>query len=107
MKKTARRLAGLVATATLALALPLASATPAQAATTTPMRCQTVASASQNPISSLLGLLGIVVGDVTAPVGLGCGPAVNGDPDVNFCATNFLFNGLIAVGRQPEGHVCP
>lgn len=107
MKKTARRLAGLVATATLALALPLVGAAPAQAATTTPMRCKTVASASQNAISSLLGLLGIVVGDVTAPVGLGCEPAVNGDPDVNLCATNIFFNGLITLGRQPEGHTCP
>ncbi|WP_306967363.1 hydrophobin family protein [Streptomyces afghaniensis] len=107
MKKTARRLVGLVATATLALALPLVCAAPAQAATTTPMRCKTVASASQNPISSLLGLLGIVVGDITAPVGLDCEPAVNGDPDVNLCATTVFFNGLVAVGRQPEGHACP
>ena len=62
--------------AALALA-SVAAATPAKRAecATGPIQCcNSVQSASSNPISSLLGLLGIVVGDITALVGLNCSP---------------------------------
>ncbi|KAF8915272.1 hydrophobin-251 [Mucidula mucida] len=36
--------------------------------------CNTVQSASDPSTSTLLGLLGIVLGDITAMVGLGCSP---------------------------------
>ncbi|KIJ43733.1 hypothetical protein M422DRAFT_252980 [Sphaerobolus stellatus SS14] len=38
------------------------------------MCCNTTQDATSSGISSLLGLLGIVVGDITGLVGLGCTP---------------------------------
>ncbi|KIJ29214.1 hypothetical protein M422DRAFT_235347 [Sphaerobolus stellatus SS14] len=100
------------------LALPvafglLAAAAPSpqsvsQCNTGTASCCNTVQSASSNPVSTLLGLLGIVVGDVTAMVGLGCTPitVIGVGSGVNcaqqpVCCTDNQFNGLINLGCSP------
>lgn len=72
---------------------------------TIPMSCSTVGTASDSNISILLGLLGIVVAPYSR-VGLNCTPVPNGDPRVNFCAQN-NYNGLLAIGQDPNGHTCP
>ncbi|KAF9005095.1 fungal hydrophobin-domain-containing protein [Cyathus striatus] len=60
-----------------------------------------------NPVTALLGLLGVVVGDITALVGLNCSPisviGVGGNSCTAqpVCCTNNSFNGLIALGCTP------
>lgn len=109
MKPTASagRLTGAVATAALALALPLAFAGPARAATTTPLQCQSVGAFNTLPGADILSqLLGVTPPAITAPAGLNCVPVPNGDPRVNLCATQNI-SGLLAWGQWPQGHTCP
>jgi hypothetical protein len=107
VKTNACRLASLLATAALALAVPVVGAGPARAATTTPVQCQTVGRATEGSAASLLGLLGIVIQDPTAVVGTQCTSVPNGDPRVNFCATQVTNGGLVTFGSPPEDHTCP
>ncbi|KAF4618942.1 hypothetical protein D9613_010138 [Agrocybe pediades] len=69
--------------------------------------CQSVQSASSQPAASLLGLLGVVVGDVTAQVGLTCNPITvigvsgNSCSAQPVCCENNSFNGIVALGCTP------
>ncbi|KIJ28123.1 hypothetical protein M422DRAFT_190150 [Sphaerobolus stellatus SS14] len=101
-----------------ALALPvafglLAVAAPSpqsvnQCNTGTTSCCNTVESATDSPVASLLGLLGIVLGDITGQIGLGCTPitVIGVGSGANcaqqpVCCTGNTFNGLINVGCTP------
>ncbi|MFG2134291.1 hydrophobin family protein [Streptomyces sp. NPDC048751] len=106
MKTTVRRLAGIVATAALALAVPLVGAAPAQAATTTPMDCNAIQDASSSPVQQLAGVLEAPLRSVNGSVGVRCTPVENGDARVDFCAKNDV-GGVLAVGQEPKGHTCP
>ncbi|KIJ35372.1 hypothetical protein M422DRAFT_180785, partial [Sphaerobolus stellatus SS14] len=70
--------------------------------------CNTVQSASNSAVSSLLDLLGIVVQDVTALVGLGCTPitVIGAGQGANcaqqpVCCSQTEFKGLINIGCSP------
>ncbi|EJD00318.1 hydrophobin 2 [Fomitiporia mediterranea MF3/22] len=69
--------------------------------------CQSVQPASSSAASTLLGLLGIVLQDLTVDVGLTCSPISViglGGNDCNaspVCCENNSFNGLIAIGCVP------
>ncbi|KIJ45439.1 hypothetical protein M422DRAFT_251214 [Sphaerobolus stellatus SS14] len=72
------------------------------------MCCNTTGATTSSSISSLLGLLGIVVGDITGLVGLGCTPisviGVSSGADCAqqpVCCTDNQFNGLINLGCTP------
>ncbi|KAH7912117.1 fungal hydrophobin-domain-containing protein [Hygrophoropsis aurantiaca] len=70
--------------------------------------CQSTTSATSSGIGSLLGLLGIVLGDVTGLLGLGCSPITaigtgtgavcNQEP---VCCTGNVYSGLINIGCSP------
>ncbi|KAK0476336.1 hydrophobin-251 [Armillaria novae-zelandiae] len=97
------------------LALPLlASATAvvprddgASCATGTTQCCDSVQSPSSNVVQTLLGLLGIPIGSVTANVGVTCSPisviGVGGTSCSNqvVCCENNSFNGVVALGCTP------
>ncbi|KAF9552928.1 hydrophobin-251 [Agrocybe pediades] len=69
--------------------------------------CNSVQTADSDPAPGLLGLLGIVLQDVTALVGLGCSPlsviGVGGNSCTAqpVCCINNSFHGLIAIGCTP------
>ncbi|KAI0645497.1 fungal hydrophobin [Trametes meyenii] len=94
-----------VAVAT-ALAFPILAA--AQSCSTGPIQCcNSVESANSQVAQSVLGSLGVVVGDVTALVGLGCSPisvvgvgasACSASP---VCCENNSFGSLISIGCVP------
>ncbi|KAF8875223.1 fungal hydrophobin [Infundibulicybe gibba] len=70
--------------------------------------CNSVQAVSgSSAVSGLLGLLGIVVQDVTALVGVTCSPitaigiAGNQCSAQPVCCTNNSFNGLVAIGCTP------
>ncbi|EIN08599.1 fungal hydrophobin [Punctularia strigosozonata HHB-11173 SS5] len=69
--------------------------------------CNSTQKASSAGMSDLLGLLGVVVSDVTALVGSNCSPisAVglggNSCSAAPVCCENNQFNGLIALGCVP------
>ncbi|PPQ87943.1 hypothetical protein CVT25_001128 [Psilocybe cyanescens] len=69
--------------------------------------CNSVQKADSNAVTALLGLLGIVLQDVTALVGLTCSPlsviGIGGSSCTAqpVCCTNNSFNGLIALGCTP------
>ncbi|KAI5118057.1 hypothetical protein M0805_005903 [Coniferiporia weirii] len=97
-----------VAVASLAV---LAVATPApqtsQCNTGALQCCQSVQSSSDSGVSSLLGLLGVVLGGVAVPIGVTCSPisviGVGGNSCTAnpVCCENNSFNGLIAIGCTP------
>ncbi|EJD00400.1 hydrophobin-251 [Fomitiporia mediterranea MF3/22] len=69
--------------------------------------CNSVQSADSPAVAGLLGLLGIVVQDVTAQVGVTCTPisvigvggnSCNAQP---VCCENNSFNGVVALGCTP------
>ncbi|KAH7919201.1 fungal hydrophobin [Leucogyrophana mollusca] len=70
--------------------------------------CNSVQEADSSAVTSLLGLLGIVLGDITGLVGLDCSPisaiglgsgaTCNQEP---VCCTNDEYNGLINLGCSP------
>ncbi|TEB20983.1 fungal hydrophobin [Coprinellus micaceus] len=92
-------------------ASPLPGGAPVPAASqcnTGPVQCcNSVQSASSNPVQALLGLLGIAVGDVDLLVGLTCSPiSIIGLPGNScsaqpVCCTNNNFNGVVALGCSP------
>ncbi|KAH9476556.1 Fruiting body protein SC1 [Psilocybe cubensis] len=69
--------------------------------------CNSVQAANSSGATSLLGPLGIVLGDVTALVGINCSPisvvgvvgnSCNTQP---VCCTDNSFNGLVSLGCTP------
>ncbi|KAF9064092.1 hydrophobin, partial [Rhodocollybia butyracea] len=83
---------------------------PASSCSTGPVQCcqsvQTAAQAATIPgIDVLLGLLGVVIGDVTGLVGLTCsGINVAGGGTCSaqaVCCTNNSVGGLISIGCAP------
>ncbi|OSD08038.1 fungal hydrophobin [Trametes coccinea BRFM310] len=97
------------------LALPLlAAATPVElearqtCSTGAIQCCSTVESASSVSGNFLLGLLGIVIGDITGLIGLNCSPlSVVGVGSGNACSANAVcctnnnVGGLISIGCLP------
>ncbi|KAK0215189.1 hydrophobin-251 [Armillaria nabsnona] len=96
------------------LALPLlASATAvvprggASCASGTVQCCDSVQSPTSSAVQTLLGQLGIPIGDVTANVGVTCSPisviGVGGTSCSNqaVCCQNNNFNGVVALGCTP------
>ncbi|KAH9848748.1 hydrophobin [Lenzites betulinus] len=91
----------------------LAAATPVPQASgscnTGPISCcQDVRSADDHSVATLLGLLGVVVHDLTASVGLQCSPisvigasSGNGCSATPVCCENNNVGGLISVGCVP------
>ncbi|CAA7261325.1 unnamed protein product [Cyclocybe aegerita] len=94
----------------LAIAASLAAATdlPASQCNTGGLQCcQSTGTASDPSIAKVLGLVGVVVQDVTAIVGLTCDPisviGVGGNSCTAqpVCCTNNSFKGLVALGCTP------
>ncbi|KAI0033489.1 fungal hydrophobin [Vararia minispora EC-137] len=94
----------LAALATVSVAIPTAHSAcnsgPAQC-------CNQVQPASSKSAGDALGLLSIVIQDLSIPVGVSCSP-VNvlgaGGPSCNqqtVCCENNSFNGLVALGCTP------
>ncbi|THU91476.1 fungal hydrophobin [Dendrothele bispora CBS 962.96] len=102
------RLATLATLATLAVATPTRRNEPASQCNTGPVQCcNSVQSADSKSVAGLLSLLGIVVQDVNALVGVTCSPisviGVGGDScSANpVCCENNSFNGIVAIGCVP------
>ncbi|KAF5326106.1 hypothetical protein D9611_000582 [Ephemerocybe angulata] len=81
---------------------------PASQCNTGPIQCcNSVQAANAPAVSTLLGLLGIVLQDVTALVGVTCSPisvigvAGNSCSAQPVCCTNNTFNGVVALGCSP------
>ncbi|KIJ28121.1 hypothetical protein M422DRAFT_270614 [Sphaerobolus stellatus SS14] len=96
------------AAAVLAAAAPSPNGGVSQCNTGSISCCNTVQSASSSAVTTLLGLLGIVLGDITGQVGLGCTPisVIGVGQGANcaqqpVCCTGNEFNGLINVGCTP------
>ena len=67
-----KKFAAVASLAVLAVATPTPDA--GQCNTNNIQCCQSVQSSSDNLVSTLLGLLGIVLGGVDVPIGLTCSP---------------------------------
>ncbi|TFK35245.1 hydrophobin, partial [Crucibulum laeve] len=69
--------------------------------------CNSVQAASSTGVAALLGLLGIVVQDVTALVGLTCSPisviGIGGNSCTaqTVCCEDNSFHGIVALGCTP------
>ncbi|KAK0470645.1 hydrophobin 2 [Armillaria novae-zelandiae] len=69
--------------------------------------CQSVQSGSSSAVGLLLGLLNVVLSDVTALVGITCTPITivglnsNSCNQQTVCCQNNTFNGIIAIGCVP------
>ncbi|KAF5348076.1 hypothetical protein D9758_010047 [Tetrapyrgos nigripes] len=69
--------------------------------------CNSVQSSNTGLVSSLLGLLGVVLGSVDAQVGVTCSPisviGVGGNSCTAqpVCCENNTFNGIVALGCSP------
>ena len=69
--------------------------------------CQNVEDANSNAAQSLTGLLGIVLGNSSSPVGINCSPiddptsAAEGTYVLDCTNGNNDFNGLVVVGCTP------
>jgi hypothetical protein len=96
-----------VAVATLAAATGGSGSPSNQCNTGTLQCCNSVQAADSPTVSTLLGLLGIAVGDVTALVGVTCSPitvigvgssSCSAQP---VCCTNNSFKGVVALGCTP------
>ncbi|KAF9552093.1 fungal hydrophobin, partial [Agrocybe pediades] len=92
----------------LGATLAAATGTPASQCTTGQLQCcNSTGAASDSAISALLGLLGVVVQDVTALVGVNCSPisviGIGGNSCTAqpVCCTNNSFHGLVALGCSP------
>ncbi|PPQ78229.1 hypothetical protein CVT25_015548 [Psilocybe cyanescens] len=97
-----------LALATLAAATPTRRNEPASQCNTGGLQCcNSVTSANSAAASSIIALLGIVVQDVTAAVGLNCSPisvigiGSNSCTAQPVCCENNSFHGLIALGCTP------
>ncbi|KAF5325911.1 hypothetical protein D9611_000563 [Ephemerocybe angulata] len=123
-----KTIASLLALASVAIAIPTEPAPiPASQCNTGPIQCCNSLQAANVPaVSTLLGLLGIVVQPITALVGLTCSPisvialpgnswSVSSSSEVTrvqythyvnssaqpVCCTNNSFNGIVALGCTP------
>ncbi|TFK37460.1 fungal hydrophobin-domain-containing protein [Crucibulum laeve] len=83
---------------------------PASSCTTGPVQCCNSVQAANNlsnPVTLLLGLLGVVVGSLTGQVGVTCSPISvigiggNSCSAQAVCCSNNSFNGLVALGCSP------
>ncbi|KJA19438.1 hypothetical protein HYPSUDRAFT_143824 [Hypholoma sublateritium FD-334 SS-4] len=69
--------------------------------------CNSVQAANSKAASTLLTLLGVVVQDVTAQVGLTCSPITaigvsgNSCTQQTVCCSDNSFNGVVALGCTP------
>ncbi|KAK0187131.1 fungal hydrophobin [Armillaria mellea] len=69
--------------------------------------CNSLQSGSSSVVGKLLGLLGVVLSDVTALVGITCTPitilgiGTASCEDQTVCCQNNTFNGIIAIGCVP------
>ncbi|KAF8966179.1 fungal hydrophobin-domain-containing protein [Flammula alnicola] len=69
--------------------------------------CNSVQSASSSAVTTLLGLLGVVLSGVTGLVGITCSPitAIGASgtscSEQPVCCENNSFNGIIAIGCTP------
>ncbi|KAE9407600.1 hydrophobin 2 [Gymnopus androsaceus JB14] len=96
------------ALATLAVATPTLRGEPASSCSTGPVQCcNTVEPASSSAAAGLLGLLGIVLQDLTVDVGLTCSPitvigAAGGSCSAQaVCCQDNSHGGLISIGCVP------
>ncbi|KAJ3748112.1 hydrophobin 2 [Lentinula detonsa] len=96
------------ALAILAVATPTTRNEPASSCTTGPIQCcNTVEPASSSAAASILGLLGIVLQDLTVDVGLTCTPiTVIGTSEGScsaeaVCCEDNSHGGLISIGCAP------
>ncbi|KAL5480489.1 SC3_2 [Sanghuangporus weigelae] len=87
---------------------PAPTSTPTGQCNTGPVQCcNSVQPASSGIVTTLLGLLGVVLGDLNVDVGLTCSPLSViglGSGECNqtpVCCENNSFNGLIAIGCVP------
>ncbi|KAJ3572060.1 hypothetical protein NP233_g3337 [Leucocoprinus birnbaumii] len=87
---------------------PTQTTTPASQCNTGDLQCcNSVQAASSNAVGLLLGLLGVVLSDLTALVGITCSPlsviGVGGNScsAQPVCCQNNSFNGIIAIGCTP------
>ncbi|KAF9524817.1 fungal hydrophobin-domain-containing protein [Crepidotus variabilis] len=95
-------------TTTVTVTPPAAPTVPASQCNTGPVQCcNSVQHADAPSAAALLGLLNVVVSDVTALVGITCTPisviGVGGNSCTAqpVCCQNNNFNGLIAIGCVP------
>ncbi|KAL5521983.1 SC3_3 [Sanghuangporus sanghuang] len=99
-----------------ALILPSKTSATTSAPTSTPTSqcntgsvqcCNSVQPASSSDVTSLFGLLGVILDDLNVDVGLTCSPLSiiglgSGECNANpVCCENNNFNGLIAIGCVP------
>ncbi|KJA28159.1 hypothetical protein HYPSUDRAFT_197681 [Hypholoma sublateritium FD-334 SS-4] len=96
-----------LALAAFAVAVPTGSDPSNQCNTGAMQCCTSMATASQPAMSTLLGLVGAVVQDVTTQIGLVCSPitvvgvAGNSCSSQTVCCENNSFNGVVAIGCTP------
>ncbi|TFK35244.1 fungal hydrophobin-domain-containing protein [Crucibulum laeve] len=98
-----------VALATLATATPVRrTGIPASQCTTGPVQCcNSVQPASSTAVTTLFGLLGIVLQNLNVDVGLTCDPisvigiGSNSCNAQAVCCENNSFHGLVAIGCTP------
>ncbi|KAK7692070.1 sc3 hydrophobin [Cerrena zonata] len=95
-------------TTTITVTAPGSAPTSVSQCNTGPIQCcNSVQTASSSSANFLLGLLGIVVSDVTALVGLTCSPISvigvggSGCSAHPVCCENNSFGGLISIGCIP------
>lgn len=99
------RLTQLACVGALTVAGTAAVAAPAQAATTTPLACNTVVAPNDPTLSVLLGLLGVTAPNQNA-VGINCSAPTTTTP-VNYCGTTIIDGGLVVFGNVPGEGDCP
>ncbi|KIJ67294.1 hypothetical protein HYDPIDRAFT_25762 [Hydnomerulius pinastri MD-312] len=94
--------------AVLAVATPHVARQSSECDTGSLQCCNSVQAADSSAVTTLLGLLGIVVGDLTGQVGLGCSPiTVVGTgsgatcTQEPVCCTGNSYSGLINLGCSP------
>ncbi|KAK0205379.1 hydrophobin-251 [Desarmillaria ectypa] len=93
--------------ATMVTALPATTVTGGSCNTGTFECCKFIQSPTSSPVQTLLGLLNIPIGSVTAPVGLTCNPitavGLGTTQCLNqpACCTGNNYNGLVTLGCTP------
>ncbi|KAJ3808150.1 hydrophobin 2 [Lentinula lateritia] len=96
------------ALATLAVATPAPRDEPASNCSTGPIQCcNSVQSASSTPVTTILGLLGIVLQDLNVDVGLTCSPITVIGASGSSCSAQAVccednsHGGVISIGCVP------